>query len=913
MLNFPRDLYAEWYIGGEWHSIAADIRQTAPVLLNHGTKDAAPAVSPCRATFTLDDGPEGGNGDYNPQNPLGRWHGQLGRNTRLRMGYNVGADSFDRTVAVGWGAGPLGTWTSYNGDASVVATGARHSVPLAVAYRFNYLTDVVGSNVDLRVDVQPGVVDVQGGPIEPANLVLRGLNSTQYYALRVSISAAEVITVAIYTQNSPLSSVATVPLSYTGQKLRVRFQSDQNTFRGKVWSAASSEPLNWHIEYSHGAVWSGGWVGIRSGVGPGNTNAKPVTFDYTDFRVRLPRFAGEVAKLVPRSEVDHSNPRTEVEAAGIMRRMQQGKRTLATPFERYLTRTPPFTVAGYWPLDADKDSSAIGVSPLSHVDAAEFARASAATGSVKWGESTRRLSVDRAVTLANGGILSTPVDPTTFGTSFAATWTQQLGADARAAAYLFMDDGGFLQVDLLQSGRVDVYHYAPGAGVGTLVFGLTPTTYTGDDNQWQNVGLSVERAGPTNTIFMLSFEGTSGVVYTSNRGFLVNGRPTKLVFIAGDTSPTYAITLAHVGIYPHALFDGSPVLVSLVQRALNGYPGEEAGTRFTRLMTEEAIPYALVGYPTVSQRMGGQGRLTLLQHAKECADADVGALYEPTGSVGLALRTTRSFVAQEVALWLDYGAGQVAAPFAQTTDDQGVVNDVTAKRPNAGEYRYEQTWGSLNVQDPGANDQAAGRYDDTVTVNTETDGDLVSAAAWRVHMGTIDEPRVPTLTVNLAARDVVDAGLTQAVLDVGIGDLIVVTNATDAGLYEDLRLIVRGWSERLDNHRQHVITFNTTPASVYDAAHLDDATARLATGFSVLTDNESATDTTVRVSSVGALWSTTAAPFDIMVRGERMTVTNVTGTASPQTFTVARSVNGVTKNQLSNAPVQLASPRYVVP
>jgi hypothetical protein len=50
------------------------------------------------------------------------------------------------------------------------------------------------------------------------------------------------------------------------------------------------------------------------------------------------------------------------------------------------------------------------------------------------------------------------------------------------------------------------------------------------------------------------------------------------------------------------------------------------------------------------------------------------------------------------------------------------------------------------------------------------------------------------------------------------------------------------------------------------------------------------------------LWTTNAAdfPFDIQAhplgalgRGERITVTDITGTTSPQTFTVTRSVNGV--------------------
>ena len=47
-------------------------------------------------------------------------------------------------------------------------------------------------------------------------------------------------------------------------------------------------------------------------------------------------------------------------------------------------------------------------------------------------------------------------------------------------------------------------------------------------------------------------------------------------------------------------------------------------------------------------------------------------------------------------------------------------------------------------------------------------------------------------------------------------------------------------------------------------------------------------------------------PFSIIVAGEEMTVTDITGSSSPQTFTVIRSVNGVVKSQASGAAVVLA-------
>jgi hypothetical protein len=55
-------------------------------------------------------------------------------------------------------------------------------------------------------------------------------------------------------------------------------------------------------------------------------------------------------------------------------------------------------------------------------------------------------------------------------------------------------------------------------------------------------------------------------------------------------------------------------------------------------------------------------------------------------------------------------------------------------------------------------------------------------------------------------------------------------------------------------------------------------------------------------------------PFDIYVGGERMTVTDITGTGGgplEQSFTVTRSVNGVVKGHDPGTPVRLWNPaRY---
>ena len=52
-------------------------------------------------------------------------------------------------------------------------------------------------------------------------------------------------------------------------------------------------------------------------------------------------------------------------------------------------------------------------------------------------------------------------------------------------------------------------------------------------------------------------------------------------------------------------------------------------------------------------------------------------------------------------------------------------------------------------------------------------------------------------------------------------------------------------------------------------------------------------------------------PFDVRVGvGERMPVTAVSGSTSPQTFTVTRGVNGVQLAHAAGADVRLWTPAY---
>jgi len=121
--------------------------------------------------------------------------------------------------------------------------------------------------------------------------------------------------------------------------------------------------------------------------------------------------------------------------------------------------------------------------------------------------------------------------------------------------------------------------------------------------------------------------------------------------------------------------------------------------------------------------------------------------------------------------------------------------------------------------------------------------------------------------------------------------------------------IVQGVTERLGGYIFQ-IDFCGVPESPYEVLVLDDPVhGRLDTDGCTLHASISSSATSLGADTAAGfpLWTTAAGdfPFDIQMAGERMTVTNITGTSGTQTFTVVRSVNGVVKAQAAGTAFSL--------
>lgn len=377
--------------------------------------------------------------------------------------------------------------------------------------------------------------------------------------------------------------------------------------------------------------------------------------------------------------------------------------------------------------------------------------------------------------------------------------------------------------------------------------------------------------------------------------------------------------------------DYGPAVPASAGLVLSGSAGVAARTARTSAVgvvrvVGGSVPAAKHGTSSATAGFGlADGGATAAKHGTSSATAgfrlaDGGAWQVKHGTSSATAGFSLSGIAfsdTAQAIVLDYAAGHVSAPFEPVEDDQRLANDVTAKRERGSEYRATLNEGPLSVQDP---PDGVGRYETSVTLNTANDRQLWDQARWRVHVGTWDDARYPTVTVNLAANP----GLIENVTSRDSGDALQVINPPPWLPPEPIDLLIEGYDERLNAHAWDV-TFNASSGGPWIIGEIADPGTDVGTREPNRTDTDGAElaaavgagDTVLSVTTTrGPRWVTTAEepgafPLDVMVAGEVVRVVSITGEGTVQTFLVARAMNGIAKSHAAGTPVHLVRPAIV--
>jgi hypothetical protein len=876
------NITTELNLGGSWTDISADVRTESDMSGTRGMSSWASEADPSKYVFALNNR----HGKYSPRNPLSPYYRQLSRNTPIRI--SVPSPTSHLEIL-----DDTGTVTTPHSDALNIA-----------------------GDLDVRVEFDATLTSATAnqtiiGKWSPVSAEKQWMLSVYNGFLRFRfITAAGAEQQAFQTISA-----------YGGKVLRVTLDADNGDG-------------GWRVQFWQADEWGGTWSSVSEPLGlNGSTGVRPVTAgplaiginDPTGAPARTPfigygrrfqvrrgikglvvadvdftslaagatsftdrvgnlwtlsggaqiaarnyRFHGEVSEWPAETDDSDTDSIVRITAQSLKRRLDSGR----DPLKSVLAlRVPGYKPRAYWPLEEGSEASRAyspidGVSPMTVLNmqfAADTSLPSSAalpTVNTQNGAVTSRLS---------GQV---PAGGSTTGWS--VYWLYRLNSQPSSdASYMSIQTSGTVRDWRIQIS--DVHSRILGYnsdGVAVVDQGIA----TGPDlfNQWVLCRFYAQQIGGNVTwrIVWQDIGGDAGGFDDTYAGTL--GRVTSVGSPPNGWNQLMdGLALGHISVWDAIsteAYDNSASTGTM----LLGYAGEFTSDRITRVARENDVPLTWRGRWFAGERVGPQPVDTFLTAVREATAADGGILLDQRARNGFLYLSPSTLQNQTPKLTLDYTQpGHVVGVFAPVDDDSALENDSTVQREGGSSGRYEKTSGSLNVNPPELDEDGIGRYAKQVTLNVFTDEQCEGLAAWRVHLGTWDEARFPTLTVD--ARAIVAQVPEVAQLDVG--DVIKLTNVPTKHSFNDLYLLVQGYSEVMNLYRWQ-ITFNCVPYGPWMTAVVGEA--RADTSGSTLETAATSTATTLQVVNEAAPWARSGDypddfPMDILVDGERMTLTAVTG------------------------------------
>ncbi|MEV5957307.1 hypothetical protein AB0M11_26660 [Streptomyces sp. NPDC051987] len=595
------------------------------------------------------------------------------------------------------------------------------------------------------------------------------------------------------------------------------------------------------------------------------------------------RIWGEVPKFPPSWDPTGTDVWVDITAAGLLQRLAQGPAPARSVIYNAIASPASSNLVAYWPMEDPTGSTqlASGIpagSPMTWTGTANLASYSSLAA-------TDPLPDLTAATLSGGvGAYS---DPT-------ATQVRFLAYIPTAGLANYKVLCAFDQVDYSVGAAQfwELYYSttdAPNSLVlrtcaddGTNLGALLPHTLD-VRGRLLYVSIELQESGTSITRAIRLRDVATGRVYSVSDTETLTSltRVTQVQFGPASRSVVSPGTAFLPGVaVGHCTIETAITAIDALGVRLNPI-GESAGRRIQRLCGEQGIPFEWVGDLDDTVAMGAQGKSNPLALMQECVTADGGLLYESQTALGLGYRTRASLYNQDVALTLNYTAANLSEVPTPVEDDRYLANKVVVSVGGV-TATYEDTTSALGTAPPPAGVGVYGANADSplaLNLASSDTGTLLDQAAWRVHLGTVNEARYPQISVFLQHPSITP-DMRRAILALRIGDRVQVINPPSFLGTDSIDQLILGREETV-NAFQHRITFTCQPASPYSYLAYLDTNARIDTDGSQLLSALGTADTSIDVvptSDISMLWTLdpTDLPFDVRAAGEVMRVTAVT-------------------------------------
>lgn len=606
------------------------------------------------------------------------------------------------------------------------------------------------------------------------------------------------------------------------------------------------------------------------------------------------RFYGEVVTFRPGWGRDGArNAVVDVTAAGTLRRIGRGASPLRSPIYRGRSTIGAGLVA-YWPCEEGSDATRFSAAVTS-------AKPGTWTGSPSLGSSSVVLGSDPLPTVEDSA-----------WTFFVPTYSS---STAQVRCLIALPPAGVVNGTEVfrvghaggDLGRTSVV-WGTGGTLTVAVYDPTSTSLASGsfasflpaNGKPHQLSLDFKMVGSDTvvTIAMLQAGATSGVFSTvTATGAAFNRVSSAVVNPLG--APMTGSTVGHITV------ESAITSVFDLASQLTGYAGERAETRLARLCSEAGISFGTYD-AELGEPMGPQRSATLEALLRECEASDGGLLYEPRGATDLGYRTRRSLMTASLdAVTIPY-RDNMLSPFVPGEGDDGTVNVATVQRDGGSSATFEQASGALGTA-------AVGRYEDSRTLSLQTDAQAALAAQWRAHVGTWDEARFPALGWDYAdPRILDDPALVATLQQVTLSTRITVTEIAERLPWLppfDVQVIVSSYTETI-KPLSYRMDATGVPARPYRVGVWDASSSRYSLDGTTVRTAIDATTPTLPITTPAPGWTAADGSYPIVVGGELMTVTAVSGSVPNQTMTVVRSVNGVVKAHAVGEAVELAEPVF---
>lgn len=926
----------EMSIGGTWTDITGDVYGSSrgEIQITRGSSnESGESLEPGVCTFTLNNAA----GKYSPRNTRSVYYGLIGRNTPVRVWAPGPTAHLNIPWATTLGRARIATTTSMDltNDLEVQVELALDSIPAQDPTTFAAdeqgivgRWDAADKNWVLVVDYV-GRLRLYWSPDGVSFLSASSTAQAQYsagqrFAIKATLdvnNGASGRTCTFYTSDL-ITGTWTQLGDAVVQAGTTSIQNDTaDLMLGKIegGSAIAGSGRYYKVKVLNGiggtALVNADFTALNDGAaGLTDTAGRTWLFENGATLTHLhQRFYGEVANWPLEWEEGGFDVWSTISAFGVARRLGQGAKPIQSALRRSIENTLPLPVA-YWPLEdgINSDAGGPGLDGIINLGTSGFDFAS----------TSDQLGSKPVATLGNTCTMS--------GTTFNAeqgNWhfefiykLESMPATERLFARFRMSGGPIERIDVhIKTGQVRQRGYDD---EGNLIYTNTITDATGVGlfpGQWNRFRLFSVNDYPTaaDVTFVMAWETCIDGFYWSGWNNTTGTTPGAPAGLSGTwTDDVFdGMGIGHIAVWDNVGTgvvggSGDGFVPRSFDGADHGYSGEYAVLRLGRLAEESRVRLVsgFDGQDTEMTRMGPQTPDSFLGNIQAVADSDMGRLFELRHAPSLYYRPRFQLYNQATALELDYHvSGQICMPFAPIDDDQQVRNDVTVEREGGSSARSTVTTGPLSNLDPPL---GVGTYDESVTLSLYNEDMPRQFADWRVHLGTWDEARFPTITMNLrkATTKIEDW------LNFEIGDIFSVSNLPTWMPPDTLLLRMEGYTETINAFGWDVV-MNCSPARPYRVGKVGEAIlGHLDTAGCVTAEAMDTTETGMDVTTtLGPIWTTAGAdlPFNVRVGGEVMTVTAISGATAAQTMTVTRSVNGVVKSHLIGATVKLDEPARV--